>query len=677
MKNNFFHTTHKAYEPYRAHESHKPNESHKAYWPHFSLFTLSFFILICACANIGSPDGGAYDETPPCVLFSEPDNQAVNANSKKIRIRFNEYIKIENASDKVVVSPPQTESPNVRADGKSVRIDLFDSLQANTTYTIDFSDAIVDNNEGNPMGNYTYSFSTGPTIDTMEVTGYVLNAEDLEPIKGILVGLYQINEDSIVPDSTFRTRAFERVSRTNGSGRFVIKGVAANKRYRAFALQDMDGNFFFSQKSERVGADTTIFESRCRPDYRLDTLWRDSTHYDSIRPVRYTHFYPDDIVIRAFLEEGQERHRLKELREVPERFTVFFTAPADTLPRIKGISFEGDGGFILEPSEKGDTITYWIPDTTIAYTDTLAMEYSYLDTDTLGQLVWKTDTLELLPKTTRAKQLKELEKKNEEWEKEQKKKRKQNPNLPPEENPNLITFLNVEMKPAGSIAPNQIPIITISEPAQLPDTTAMRLRLKVDSLWVDEPYQIIPLSNHPRRFQLLADWEPGEQYRFEIDSATVTGALGHTNRPVTQDIRIRREDEFGTLFVHVIHPDTGIVVQLLNGSDKPIAIERANAEGRADFYYVKPGTYYLRCFVDKNGDGVWTTGDYDAGIAPEETYYFPQPLTMKALWELNQDWEPRSIAAMKQKPAKITKQKPDKEKQIKQRNLERAASKGK
>ena len=614
MKNNFFHTTHKAYEPYRAHESHKPNESHKAYWPHFSLFTLSFFILICACANIGSPDGGAYDETPPCVLFSEPDNQAVNANSKKIRIRFNEYIKIENASDKVVVSPPQTESPNVRADGKSVRIDLFDSLQANTTYTIDFSDAIVDNNEGNPMGNYTYSFSTGPTIDTMEVTGYVLNAEDLEPIKGILVGLYQINEDSIVPDSIFRTRAFERVSRTNGSGRFVIKGVAANKRYRAFALQDMDGNFFFS---------------------------------------------------------------LKELREVPERFTVFFTAPADTLPRIKGISFEGDGGFILEPSEKGDTITYWIPDTTIAYTDTLAMEYSYLDTDTLGQLVWKTDTLELLPKTTRAKQLKELEKKNEEWEKEQKKKRKQNPNLPPEENPNLITFLNVEMKPAGSIAPNQIPIITISEPAQLPDTTAMRLRLKVDSLWVDEPYQIIPLSNHPRRFQLLADWEPGEQYRFEIDSATVTGALGHTNRPVTQDIRIRREEEFGTLFVHVIHPDTGIVVQLLNGSDKPIAIERANAEGRADFYYVKPGTYYLRCFVDKNGDGVWTTGDYDAGIAPEETYYFPQPLTMKALWELNQDWEPRSIAAMKQKPAKITKQKPDKEKQIKQRNLERAASKGK
>ena len=118
-------------------------------------------------------------------------------------------------------------------------------------------------------------------------------------------------------------------------------------------------------------------------------------------------------------------------------------------------------------------------------------------------------------------------------------------------------------------------------------------------------------------------------------------------------------------------------MQLLNGSDKPIATERANADGRAEFYYVKPGIYYLRCFVDSNGDGVWTTGDYDAGIPPEETHYFPQALTVKALWELNQNWEPRAIAAMRQKPAKITKQKPDKEKQIKQRNRERAAGKGK
>ena len=210
----------------------------------FVIYYLLFVILFaCACANIGSPDGGPYDEHPPRVLASSPANQAKQNDKRKMTIVFDEYIKIENASEKVVVSPPQVEAPNIRAVGKTVRIELFDSLQPNTTYTVDFADAIVDNNEGNPMGNYTYSFSTGDVIDTMEVSGYVLNAEDLEPVKGILVGLYAVNEDGTVPDSLLRTKALERVSRTNGSGHFVIKGVARDRRYRAFALKDVDGNF--------------------------------------------------------------------------------------------------------------------------------------------------------------------------------------------------------------------------------------------------------------------------------------------------------------------------------------------------------------------------------------------------------------------------------------------------
>ena len=277
----------------------------------FSLFTLSCFTLIAACASLGNPDGGPFDETPPQVVRALPENQTVNSDKKKITIYFNEFIKIENASEKVVVSPPQEEMANVRADGKRIKIELFDTLRPNTTYTIDFSDAIVDNNEGNPMGNYTYSFSTGEDIDTMQVSGYVVNAADLEPIKGILVGLYAVNEDSIVPDSVLRTRPFDRVSRTNGSGYFVIKGVARDRLYRAFALKDMDNDFRFSQKSALVAFDTLLFESTCKPDIRLDTMWRDSTHYDSIQPVHYTHFLPDEIVLRAFLEDGQDRHRLK------------------------------------------------------------------------------------------------------------------------------------------------------------------------------------------------------------------------------------------------------------------------------------------------------------------------------------------------------------------------------
>ena len=280
-----------------------------------NLFAGLALLVVAACASIGSPDGGIYDEIPPKVVSSSPADRSVGISSRKMQIHFDEYIKLENAYEKVIVSPPQLEPANIRADGKRVKITLYDSLQANTTYTIDFGDAIVDNNEGNPMGNYTYSFSTGTEIDTMEVSGVVLNAADLEPVKGILVGLYPL--DSLFNDSIFRQKPFSRVSRTNGSGRFCIKGVKSG-RYRAFALEDKDGDFLFSQKSERIASSLDSFETSCKWDVRMDTVWRDSTQFDSIRVVPYVHYFPDDLVLLAFLESGQDQHLIKMERPDPD-----------------------------------------------------------------------------------------------------------------------------------------------------------------------------------------------------------------------------------------------------------------------------------------------------------------------------------------------------------------------
>ncbi len=636
------------------------------------LLPFTLFLLLSACASIGSPDGGPYDDTPPRVLSASPENQAVGNKKRDINIYFDEYIKLENASEKVIVSPLQKEMPNIRAVGKRVRITLHDSLLANTTYTVDFADAIVDNNEGNPMGHYTYSFSTGNEIDSMEVSGYVLNAADMEPVKGILVGLYAEPADSVLPDSVLRTRPFERVGRTNGAGRFIIKGVAAGQRYRAFALKDADGDFVFSQKSELIAWDTLRFSPSCRPDIRLDTIWADSTHYDSIQPVRYTHFFPDDIVLRAFLEEGQDRHLLKHERLVPEKFSFYFTAPADTLPIIRGINFEGDGGFVIEPSMGGDTVTYWIPDTTIAYADTLSMYFSYQETDTTGVLAWRTDTLDLVPKETRAQQLKELQKKTEEWEKEQKKKQRRNKNLPPEENPHLTTYLNIDCKPAGTIDPFHRPTLTFSEPLAAMDTAGVHFTIKVDSLWLDTAYAITPSDLNPRLLQFSAEWELGQQYQLVIDSAAFTSIFGHVNRPMKLDFRVHKEEDYGALFIQVQLPDTvPVVVQLMNASDKPVRTETAGPDGRADFFYLKPGEYYLRCFEDRNADGLWTTGEFDLRRQPEQLYYFPRPLNVKAQWEVEQKWDCRGIPAYRQKPAKITKQKPDKQKKVHDRNRER------
>lgn len=632
------------------------------------LYLTAFFLLLSACASIGNPDGGRYDETPPMVVQCFPEDRSTDIHKKKISIYFNEFIKLENANEKVIVSPPQIEAANVRADGKRVRIDLYDTLQENTTYTVDFSDAIEDNNEGNPMGMYTYSFSTGPDIDTMELGGTVLNAENLEPIKGVLVGVFPA--DSTFNDTLFTSKPFSRVSRTNGSGRFAIKGVKPGK-YRAFALQDADGNFIFNQKSELIAFDSTVWETSCKPDIRMDTIWRDTVTYDSIRVIPYTHFFPDDIVLRAFLEEGQDQHLLKTEREVPEFFKLYFTAPADTLPKIKGLNFN-DSCLYVEHTEHFDTLTYWVTDTMYCYQqDTLAMELTYLDTDTNGILVPKTDTLEIVPKLTHEKQWKEQYKKIEEWEKDRAKRQKKSKEpLPEEENPYVKTFIAISSKPSGSIDPNQNVKFSFSEPLACLDSTKLHFYMKQDTDWVPIPYLFIPEKNSSDHV-LYAEWEPKQQYKFEADSAAFVSIMGNTSKPHKAEFKVRDLEEYGSLFVHVIGLDTNVYVQVLGSNDKPAFEQKVDADGRADFFYMKPSNYYLRCFIDSNGNGKWDTGSYADRRQAEEVFYFPKQIKVKAQWDIEQDWNPRSIDAAQQKPKEITKQKPDKEKTVKDKNRKR------
>jgi hypothetical protein len=626
-------------------------------------------LLFAACASIGSPDGGIYDEIPPKVVSANPADRSTGINVRKMQIRFNEYIKLENPNEKVIVSPPQIEPANIRADGKSVKITLYDTLQANTTYTIDFSDAIVDNNEGNPMGHYTYSFSTGEAIDTMEVSGAVLNAENLEPIKGILVGLYPL--DSLFNDSIIRQKPFGRVSRTNGSGRFCIKGVKPGK-YRAFALEDKDGDFLFSQKSERIAFMQDTFTTSCKWDIRMDTVWRDSTHFDSIRVTPYVHYYPDDLVLTAFLEAGQDQHLLKLERPEPDIIRMFFTAPADSLPIIKGINFD-EKCLVADASLHNDTITYWITDTAFTHReDTIKYELTFLETDSLGNLSPHTELREDAPKVTWDKILKEKQKKIQEWQKlREKQLKKAKAPLAAEDNPYEKSYLEISAKPSGSLDPNQNVRYLAKQPIASVDTTRMHLYKKQDTLWIPEPFLFLP-DRDIKSYTLYAEWEQKSQYRFMIDSAAVVGVMGDPCKAIKNEFSVKSEDEYGSLFVHVILPDTArILVQLLNKSDKCVAEVPAGKDGRADFFFLKPTEYYLRCYVDMNWNGEWNTGHYDNGLQPERVFYFPKPITVKAKWDIEQDWSPLEIPLMWQKPKEITKQKPDKEKNIKQRNKER------
>ena len=632
----------------------------------FLPFYLLVFLLLVSCAKMGQPDGGWFDETPPKVIGASPADGAVNVNQKKINIYFDEFIKLDNPSEKVVVSPPQLEQPEIKGAGRRIQISLVDSLKANTTYTIDFSDAISDNNEGNPMGNYTYSFSTGAAIDTMEVSGHVLESENLEPVKGILVGLYADHADS-----AFRTKPMLRVSRTDSRGRFVIKGVAPGS-YRIYALQDQDGDYKFSQKSEKIAFSHDIIVPSCKPDVRQDTTWVDSLHIKSIDQVDYTHFLPDNIVLRAFAEPLTDRFFLKAERQKANSFTLFFSYGDSILPQIKGLNFDAENAFLVEASEKKDTITYWLKDTALVNQDTLLMDITYRMTDSTGVLVNKTDSAqEILSKEPYAKRMKDMEKELAAWTKKQEKKKKKGE---PYDSVMEVKPLDVQLSVSSQFDPDQNVIFSFPTPLAKVDTAAIHLYAKHDTLWYRAPMEFLPLEN--RRYELRGEWRPDIEYSLEVDSAAFEDIYGLASKPIKQGFKVNSLDTYGTLLVNItsLH-DQPLLVQLLDSQDKMVKQVKA-VNGVAEFYYLKPQKYYMRLIVDRNDNGVWDTGDYDKDQQAEEVYYYPEEIECKAKWDLTESWDPTARELSRQKPGAITKQKPDKEKKVKNQNAQRAAKLG-
>ena len=632
-------------------------------------FYLLTFLLLAACARMGSPDGGWYDDDPPHVIGSVPADQDTNVTANKITIYFDEYIKLADATQNVIVSPPQLEMPEIKASGKKIIVELKDTLKANTTYTIDFSDAISDNNEDNPMGNYTFTFSTGAQIDTFEVAGYVIDASNLEPVKGISVGLY-----NNLADSAFRTEPLMRISRTDGAGHFVIKGVAPGE-YRVYALQDMDGDFRYTQKSEMLAFSHKTYKPTAGPDVRQDTIWRDSLHIDDIIQVPYTHFYPDDVVLLAFTELQTDRMLLKTERQEPDRLGIYFSYGNEQLPVIKGFNFNADSAFVLERSEELDTLTYWLRDTTLVNQDTLSFSMEYLVTDTLGQLVSQTDTLELVAKVSYEKRQKQKQKDYDEWFKEQEKKKKREEAY---DSIYPVKALEPRFNIPSSMAPNSVITIEMPTPLAHADTSAIHLYSKIDSLWYRAPFEFKPVKDKLRYYQLIADWHPDTEYSLELDTLAFTDIYGLSSRPSTQGIKVKSLDEFGTLELQLSGvADTGFVVQLIDKSDKTAYQVRTASDRSATFYYVVPGTYYARAFADRNGNNVWDTGNYDADQQAEDVYYYSREIECKEKFDITLPWNLTEKPRNEQKPGELIRQKPDKEKKrLQNRNAERARQLG-
>lgn len=604
------------------------------------LYGMLLLTVIYSCANIGSPNGGPYDETPPKFVSSTPVPNQINYTGKKIEILFDELIQIEKPSENVIITPPQMELPVIRSAGKKAVIELKDTLKPNTTYTIDFTNSISDNNEKNVFENFSFAFSTGDIIDTLEVSGVLLNAENLEPMPGITIGLHNNLEDS-----AFVKLPFVRTSRTNDKGQFTIRNITPGT-YHIFALNDVNRDYKFDQPGEDIAFLDSVIVPSFELTTRQDTTWKDSLTIDTIRTVGYTRFFPDNIELRLFKEKFERQYMVKPERPDEKYFTLRFNTKLDTVPVPVPINFtpEDSTWYFVQQTEGGTAVNYWLADSTVWKQDTLQVQVSYPKSDSLNILRPQTDTVQLVLRRRPA---------------EKKKKKKK-------DEPDPIVFLGMQVDAPSSMDLFDTISVTFNEPVLDINKEMFFLDQKIDTVWNTVDFDFFPDSTNSLNYFIRRPWKYGEEYRIEVDSAAIHSLYGKWNDFFTGEFKIKKEDEYGYLYLNINGVDTTAFVELLSSGDAPVRKAKVK-DGGVLFMDLKPDKYYARIVIDTNGNGVWDTGNYAEKRQPEEVYYSPKMYEIMQNWQVEETWNVNSTPLAKQKPLEITKNKP-KEATKKKRN---------
>ena len=603
---------------------------------HWNFFSLSWssmrhcgllmiaLLVLGACANRGvGPQGGPRDSVPPQVVDERPANGTLHFSGNRIEIRFDEYMQLKDVASNVIISPPQLHAPQIQSFGKKLLITFEDTLIANSTYTIDFGSAIVDNNEQIPLAGYTYSFSTGDNIDSLGIFGQVIYAEDLNPISGITIGLQEE-----LNDSAFETQSFTRIARSDSLGYFSIKNIRPGK-YRVYALKDNSGDYRY-QPGEALAFNDVIYE----PYTRVEVV-DDSTEM--------IYLEPSDVVLWFFQEDKQSLYFQRATHSEPHLLTLTFSAPFDSLPSIRALrpsevdSSLSDGKWIdwteyaqLQASRHNDTLTYWLTDS-VAMLDSLFMELTYLRTDSVYNYYWKTDTIKAIyhaPRVnarTQAKLAKQRAEKS----------------------------ITIKTNAKSSFEVYDTLRFAVDAPLRRIEKDSIHLTRKIDTIITTIPFVLHPMDSSYMQFQCIAKLEPEKEYTLLFDSAAMEDVFGHVNNQYKSTVKVKSMEEYATLRIRLSR--TGAYrMQLLNDKDKVVRDEAVGTNG-AYFTYLPAGVYYARVYEDKNGDGKWTTGDWMLRRQPEPVYYFPARLQLRANWDFEERFDMESVPQLEAKPFELIK----------------------
>lgn len=604
------------------------------------------FIIIAAavmysCANIGNPSGGPIDKTPPIFMRSNPTPNAVNVKDRKIEIFFDEIVTLKDPSTKIIVSPAQTEMPRMSALGRKVTVELVDSLLPNTTYTIDFSNSIQDNNEGNAIDNFAFAFSTGSVIDSMRVSGYVLDSRTLEPMQSVVVGL-----QSNLADSAFHKEKLQRVALTNDRGQFTIRNVSPGS-YHIFALKDLDRDYKFGNPTEDIAFLDSIIVPSIGSREAADTVYNDLNEIDTIMRATRPAYFPNDILLSMFNEDRKSQYLANNLRVDSTRISLTFAAASDTLPSLSivGRNDVPDQWYTLERSQTNDTLTYWIRPPHLVSADTLMVATTYLRTDTASNLSWGTDTLKFT------------------FQRQKAKKKKKN-----EETDSLEQMRFMELHPlANGTQEVYAPLLLqTGTPIERYSREAFHLQRKLQNDTIFYPAEIKSIALRDstlnrRDLMLKVDWEPGAAYTLAVDSLAMTDIYGLQTKPLKVDFNVRKMEEYGNIVFNITAVRDSAIVELLDGTEK-IVLRAPVKSHRAELLNLLPGKYYARLFIDRNGNGKYDTGNYDMHLQPEETVYYPGAINLKKNWDVEQTWDIYATPIDKQKPEAIKKNKPERKK---------------
>lgn len=604
------------------------------------LTSLLLYIFV-ACAKIGSPLGGAVDEDPPVVKKTKPSNASINFVPKKnIEIIFDEFIQLEDIYQELIISPPLKENPIAHLKGKSVIVNFSDdAVFDTTTYTISFGNAIVDNNEGNILHNYEFTFSLNDYIDSMNVEGRVVNSfNHLPDEERMHVMLYKNLNDS-APLLEYPSY----ICRTDDKGYFSLHNLESGD-YRLFALKDVNANLLFDIPEEQIAFHDSIIElnsERFENDIIIqdasiltlinqqDSVLADTALYDSLsRQARMYSFHTEMVF---FTQQINNQYMLDYLRKQNELLFFSFNEGLKDTFHINPINFQPlESWYLLDANENNDTLAFWITDTTVIRMDSLEFEVIYPVYDSLGAIIAFTDTLLFISQNK--------EKKSKRTRKKKKKDDDANKKTDKAENVKKLPLYN-NIKNAKAFDLNKRLSIITNTPCFNFNTEKFQFYLLEDTLEIPQVFNVQRDTNSYYRFFIDYQLEELTSYKVVILDSALLDIYGASNDTTELKFKTQAEDYYGILSLNLSKVNDPVILQLLDENENLISEKFLESDQNIRYEYLTPKKYLLKIIIDSNNNGKWDTGHYLQKLQPEKIIYYEKAVNVRSNWEVVFNWE--------------------------------------